>query len=70
MEQINVRAEMVKNWGIQFMIAMMEAMGVMFLLATISNQMIEQWNKGLSLLLYLLLVVFFLLLLGKREEKK
>ena len=67
MEMIRVKAVDIQKFGIQFLVASMEAIGVMFLFAKLANKAIEQWDFSLTLILYLLLVVLLLLIFRKKE---
>ncbi len=68
MEQIRFNTEEIQRLGAQFFIASMEALGIIFLFAKISNYTIEQWSTGLTIVLYLLLVVLLLLIFLKKER--
>ncbi len=68
MEQIRFNTEEIQRLGARFFIASMEALGIIFLLAKISNYTIEQWSTGLTIVLYLLLVVLLLMIFLKKER--
>ena len=69
MEQIRLKAEELQRFGIHFLVASMEAIGILFLLAKVLNHTVEQWSVGMTVLLYLLLVILFVLILGKKNWK-
>lgn len=68
MEYIRANSATIQKAGIHFFIASIEAIGMMFLFAKITNRAIETWNAGLSILLYLLLVVLLLLIFGRKDK--
>lgn len=69
MEQIRMRAEELQRLGVYFFVASIEAVGILFLLAKVMNYGVEQWNPGITFLLYILLVILFVLIFEKKETK-
>ena len=69
MEQIRMKTEGLQKFGIHFLVASVEAIGILFLLAKIFNYTVEQWSVGVTFVLYLLLVILFVLILGKKNWK-
>lgn len=68
MEYIRSKSDNIQKAGIHFLFASIEAVGLLFLFAKITNRTIEQLNSGWTLLLYVLLVVLILLVFGRKEQ--